>query len=66
MELHPKQREAIESCCDVSKRIVAVTGPAGTGKTTILKLAFDAATLYFARLLVRLLSASLKLLASMQ
>jgi exodeoxyribonuclease V alpha subunit len=43
MELHPKQREAIESCCDVSKRIVAVTGPAGTGKTTILKLAFDAA-----------------------
>lgn len=43
MELHPKQIEAIEACCDVANRIVAVTGEAGTGKTTILKMAFQAA-----------------------
>lgn len=42
MELDPKQVEAIEACCDVDKRIVCVTGPAGTGKTTILKKAFEA------------------------
>ena len=42
MELHPKQREAIEACCDKTNRVVAVTGPAGTGKTTILRKAFDA------------------------
>lgn len=42
MELDPKQREAIEACCDKTIRVVAVTGPAGTGKTTILREAFNA------------------------
>ena len=37
MQLHPKQIEAINLCLDKSKRIVAVTGAAGTGKTTIIK-----------------------------
>lgn len=32
-----KQKEAVALCCDVSKRIVAVTGPAGAGKTTIIE-----------------------------
>jgi exodeoxyribonuclease V alpha subunit len=31
------QEKAIEACCDTSKRIVAVTGKAGTGKTVILR-----------------------------
>lgn len=38
MELDQKQQEAIALCCDVSKRVVAVTGEAGTGKTTIMRL----------------------------
>lgn len=36
------QRSAVEACCDATKRIVAVTGEAGTGKTTILKYAYEA------------------------
>lgn len=32
-----KQQKAIDLCCDLSKRIVAITGEAGTGKTTIIK-----------------------------
>lgn len=35
------QTEAIQASCDVSKRVVSVTGPAGTGKTTILKKAYE-------------------------
>lgn len=31
------QQQAIAACCDVSKRIVAVTGKAGTGKTMIMR-----------------------------
>ena len=31
------QAEAIGACCDISRRIVPVTGAAGTGKTTILQ-----------------------------
>jgi len=31
------QQQAIEACCDVKKRIVAITGKAGTGKTVLLK-----------------------------
>lgn len=38
MEFDPKQIEAINACCDLSKRIVAVTGEAGTGKTKILEV----------------------------
>ena len=41
MELAPKQREAVEVCCDITNRVVAVTGPAGTGKTTILKMVYE-------------------------
>ena len=32
-----KQEEAIAACCDLSRRIVAVTGKAGTGKTMLLR-----------------------------
>jgi exodeoxyribonuclease V alpha subunit len=41
--LDPRQAEAIALCCDlsVSNRICAVTGAAGTGKTTILKQVYD-------------------------
>jgi exodeoxyribonuclease V alpha subunit len=35
--LDDTQVEAIDKCVDLSKRIVAVTGAAGTGKTTILQ-----------------------------
>lgn len=31
------QEEAIRACCNIDKRIVAVTGKAGTGKTVIMK-----------------------------
>jgi len=31
------QTQAINACCDTSKRIVAVTGKAGTGKTVIMR-----------------------------
>lgn len=41
MELAPKQVEAINASTDVSKRVVGVTGAAGTGKTTILKTAYN-------------------------
>lgn len=44
MELDPKQLEAIEACCDTSKRVVAVSGAAGTGKTTILKQVYQKLT----------------------
>lgn len=40
-ELDPKQNEAIGLCCDFTKRVVGVTGPAGSGKTTILKEAYE-------------------------
>jgi len=36
-----KQHAAIDACCDVRKRIVAVTGKAGTGKTLIMKEVSD-------------------------
>ena len=32
-----KQEEAIAACCDTTRRIVAVTGKAGTGKTMLLR-----------------------------
>lgn len=37
MQWDAKQEEAIAACCDASKRIVAVSGEAGTGKTQIIK-----------------------------
>jgi len=42
-ELDEYQRLAIDQCCDCSagNRIVAVTGAAGTGKTTIIKQVYD-------------------------
>jgi exodeoxyribonuclease V alpha subunit len=39
--LDPKQQEAVNLCTDISKRVVGVTGPAGCGKTTILKQAYN-------------------------
>jgi ATP-dependent exoDNAse (exonuclease V) alpha subunit len=40
--LDSKQSQAIEACCKLSNRVVAVTGAAGTGKTTILNQAYNA------------------------
>lgn len=37
MQFDPIQEQAIAACCDMSKRIVAVTGKAGTGKTSIIR-----------------------------
>lgn len=37
INLDETQTKAIAECCDISKRVVAVTGAAGTGKTTILQ-----------------------------
>jgi len=42
VELDATQQRAITECCDLKRRIVAVTGMAGTGKTTILKQVFHA------------------------
>lgn len=42
MELTPKQTEAVQLCTDTGKRLVGITGSAGTGKTTILKTAYMA------------------------
>lgn len=41
LTLDPKQQEAVDLCCDTTKRVVGVTGPAGSGKTTILKKAYN-------------------------
>lgn len=38
--LDAKQEEAVALCCDVSQRVVAVTGAAGSGKTTILQTVY--------------------------
>lgn len=32
-----QQKDAVERCCDIRTRVWPVTGPAGTGKTTIIK-----------------------------
>lgn len=37
IELDDDQKAAIANCCDLSKRVVAVSGPAGSGKTTIIR-----------------------------
>jgi type II secretory pathway predicted ATPase ExeA len=37
MKFDEKQLQAIKLCGDLSKRIVAITGEAGTGKTTIIR-----------------------------
>jgi exodeoxyribonuclease V alpha subunit len=37
IELDETQYKAVAACCNIANRIVAVTGAAGTGKTTILK-----------------------------
>lgn len=44
MELDPKQLEAVNACLDLKQRIVAVTGKAGTGKTSIIKHVYDTLT----------------------
>jgi exodeoxyribonuclease V alpha subunit len=38
--LDDTQQEAVNLCCDITKRVCAVTGAAGSGKTTILKTAY--------------------------
>jgi exodeoxyribonuclease V alpha subunit len=40
--LDPKQQEAVNLCTDTTKRVVGVTGAAGSGKTTILKQSYQA------------------------
>ena len=39
--LDPKQDEAVALCCNFTTRVAGVTGPAGSGKTTILKKAYN-------------------------
>lgn len=43
INLDQTQLEAVQLCTDIStsNRIVSVTGPAGTGKTTIIKMVYD-------------------------
>lgn len=41
MEFDPTQQRAIEQCSDPDRRIVAVTGVAGTGKTSIIRAAYN-------------------------
>jgi exodeoxyribonuclease V alpha subunit len=41
MLLDAEQQAAVAACVDTSKRLVSVTGEAGTGKTTIIKQACD-------------------------
>ncbi len=41
MELDAKQKVAIERCTNKAERLVPITGAAGTGKTTIIKTAYD-------------------------
>jgi exodeoxyribonuclease V alpha subunit len=41
-QLDDKQRLAVERALDMSKRIVAITGEAGTGKTTIIRFVYQA------------------------
>lgn len=38
-----EQTEAITACCDVNKRVVAVTGKAGTGKTSLIREVYNRA-----------------------
>lgn len=40
--LDETQNAAVSLCCDLSQRVVAVTGAAGTGKTTILRKSYHA------------------------
>lgn len=35
--LDPRQLAAVDDCCNLKHRVVAVTGPAGSGKTTVIK-----------------------------
>ncbi len=37
LDFDESQRNAIHQCCDLNKRVVAITGQAGTGKTTIMQ-----------------------------
>ena len=41
MELDAKQQEAVNVCFDTKARITAVSGEAGTGKTTIMRNVYD-------------------------
>ena len=41
MEYDVEQLEAINLCFDLTKRIVAITGEAGTGKTTIIRAVYN-------------------------
>lgn len=38
--LDAQQQQAVDACCDPIRRVVAITGEAGTGKTTIMRQVF--------------------------
>lgn len=44
LALDTEQKAAVDLCCDTKQRIVGITGQAGTGKTTILRVVYDALT----------------------
>lgn len=39
--LDEDQRKAVEACCDINNRLVGVSGAAGSGKTTIIRLVYE-------------------------
>src|SRR6266545_3641099 len=41
IRLSGEQYQAVEMSCDLDHRIVSITGPAGTGKTTIMRQVND-------------------------
>jgi exodeoxyribonuclease V alpha subunit len=40
-DLNEQQRVAVNTCLDMTKRIAAVTGEAGTGKTSIIRIVYN-------------------------
>ena len=41
MDLDKQQAEAVNLCLNTKKRLVAVTGSAGTGKTTTIRIVYE-------------------------
>lgn len=44
MNFDADQQKAIDACCDPGRRVIAITGEAGSGKTTIMKYVYERLT----------------------